>query len=104
MMILIFAMAALGQSPEQPARKDETVDRGREIVTQPAKDIGAAKTEIPVILERAQENPYGLSGLKSCAQIKAATTELDSVLGPDCKRCFQPTSAQGMSSPTRLAG
>ena len=40
MMILIFAMAALGQSPEQPARKDETVDRGREIVTQPAKDIG----------------------------------------------------------------
>jgi hypothetical protein len=83
MMILVFAMAALAQTPEQPARKDETVDRGREIVTQPAKDIGAAKTEIPAILERAQENPYGLAGLKSCAQIKAATTELDSVLGPD---------------------
>lgn len=83
MISLLFAMAALGQTPEQSPKNDDTLNRGREIITQPAHDIGAAKTEIPAVLQRAHDNPYDLTGLKSCTRIKLATAELNHVLGPD---------------------
>ena len=60
-----------------------TVKRGGEIVSQPARDVGAAKTKIPPVLEVAHENPYGLAGLARCARLRQAITELNDVLGPD---------------------
>jgi len=90
MLTLLLAMAAAAQTvppsaaqPAQPSRVRETLDRSGRIVAQPAHDVGAAKTVIPVTLQKAQDNPYDLTGLKTCPQIKAAVDELTKVLGPD---------------------
>jgi hypothetical protein len=61
----------------------ETGKKAGEIVTQPARDIGVAKKEIPPALEKASEDPYDLKGLKSCKQLAHAVTELNEALGPD---------------------
>jgi hypothetical protein len=83
MLTLFLALAATAQAPEQPSKIRDTIDRGGKIVTQPANDVGAKKTVIPPVLVRAQDNPYDLTGLKTCAQIKASIGELTGVLGPD---------------------
>lgn len=61
----------------------ETGKRAGEIVTQPARDIGVAKKEIPPALETAGADPYDLKGLKTCKQLAHAVTELNKALGPD---------------------
>jgi hypothetical protein len=83
MLNLLLALAATAQAPEQPNRVRETIDRGGKIVTQPATDVGATKIEIPVVLQKAQDNPYDLTGLKTCAQIAGSVADLTKVLGPD---------------------
>jgi hypothetical protein len=60
-----------------------TVKRGGEIVTQPARDVGASETRIPPTLVSASADPYGLRGLRTCRQIKMAIDSLSSALGPD---------------------
>ena len=54
-----------------------------EIGTQPARDVGVMKRQIPPILVTAQEDPYSLKGLKTCKQLAAEVTSLNEVLGPD---------------------
>ncbi|TCS13667.1 hypothetical protein [Caulobacter sp. BK020] len=54
-----------------------------EIGTQPARDVGVMKRQIPPILITAQEDPYSLKGLKTCKQLAAEVTRLNEVLGPD---------------------
>jgi len=54
-----------------------------EIGTQPARDVGVMKRQIPPILLAAQEDPYSLKGLKTCKQLAAEVTSLNEVLGPD---------------------
>jgi hypothetical protein len=61
----------------------DTVKKGGEIVSQPARDVGAAETKIPPVLEAAHDNPYGLRGMTSCRQINVAIGELTGALGPD---------------------
>ncbi len=61
----------------------ETGKKAEEIASQPARDVGAAKTTIPVPIQQAAAAPYSLKGLKSCAQLSRAIFELDDVLGPD---------------------
>ena len=54
-----------------------------EIGTQPVRDVGVMKREIPPILVSARENPYSLKGLKTCKQLAAEVVNLNEVLGPD---------------------
>ena len=54
-----------------------------DIGTQPARDVGIMKREIPPILVKAQEHPYSLEGMKTCKQLAAEITDLNTVLGPD---------------------
>jgi len=68
---------------EQPDKVAETGKKAGEIVTQPARDVGVAKTGIPPILEQASDDPYSLSGLRTCRQLSAAVRELNEALGPD---------------------
>ncbi len=75
------ALAAAPNSPEQPVtQKDVTA---RDVVETPATDLNIKKTEIPALLNAAQERPYGLRGLNTCAQLSRAIGELDDVLGDD---------------------
>ena len=55
----------------------------RDIVSQPAKDVGIMRIKIPPILIDAAASPYSLSGLKTCRQISGEIIELSTVLGPD---------------------
>jgi hypothetical protein len=55
----------------------------RDIISQPVRDVGIAKTTIPPVLVAAAKDPYSLRGLKTCRQLSAAVKELNAVLGPD---------------------
>jgi hypothetical protein len=61
----------------------ETSEKAGEIATQPARDVGAQKIDIPAPIQQAAAAPYSLRGLKSCAQLNHAIFELNDVLGPD---------------------
>ncbi|WP_237751635.1 hypothetical protein [Sphingobium sp. DC-2] len=73
---------AQNAEPEQP-RVAEAFDRAGKIVVQPARDVGAAKTEIPPLLLKAAEDPYSVEGLANCSQLTAAIKQLNGVLGSD---------------------
>ncbi|MFZ0269752.1 hypothetical protein [Caulobacter sp.] len=61
----------------------ETRKKSVEIGAQPARDVGILKREIPPVLVKAQESPYGLEGLRTCKQLAAQIEALNTVLGPD---------------------
>ncbi len=106
----VLALAGAAQAevkPQYPARKAEkpvtppqsstTPDRAHpgeswgtdvrkksvEIGTQPVRDVGVMKREIPPILIRAQQDPYSLRGLRTCKQLAGEVSDLNAVLGPD---------------------
>jgi hypothetical protein len=90
--VLLSAAAAQAQQPAQhppPPQEPPNDHPAEDIVTQPARDVGIVKTEIPTVLQAADRDPYGLSGLKSCPQLAGAIVELNAALGPD----FQTTNA-----------
>jgi len=66
--------------------QDKIVGTGKtagRIASQPARDVGAQKVEIPPAVQLAAAAPYSLSGLRTCAQLGRAIFALDEVLGPD---------------------
>lgn len=93
--VLIFASTATAQSPQNQS----TGERAQEIVTQPARDVGAQRTEIPPLLQDAAADPYDLDGLRTCAQLSAAIVDLNGVLGPD----LDAPPAEGGSDAGRVA-
>jgi hypothetical protein len=79
---------ASGKQDGEPVEGEESNwSRARkksvEIGTQPARDVGVMKRQIPPILTTAQEDPYSLKGLKTCKQLAAEVTRLNEVLGAD---------------------
>lgn len=70
--------------PDEPGgRWGEAKKRAVDIGSQPARDVGASKREIPPILEKAFNDPYSLKGLKSCVSLANEVKALNTVLGPD---------------------
>lgn len=81
-----FAAQDAAQAPvqtETPEKKDETLKKAGEIATQPARDVGIAKTKIPAILVDAQQQPYAPPSKSGCAGIGTDIAALNEVLGPD---------------------
>lgn len=74
---------AAGEPSTRDEKRKETIDDTKDVVSQPAKDVGIAKTRIPPSLVEASEAPYSLAGLKTCRQIADAVRVLDATLGPD---------------------
>ena len=83
LLILTSPALAAQDAAQAPEKKDETLKKAGEIATQPARDVGIAKTKIPAILLDAQQQPYAPPREKGCAGISADIAELNSVLGPD---------------------
>lgn len=78
------ALAGCLLSPPSIAQPvGDTVKRGGEIVSQPARDVGAAPTKIPPILQAAYDDPYGLDGLGLCRKLRQEIEDLSGALGPD---------------------
>ncbi len=83
--------------PVTPPNSSTTPDKGHpdeswgtevrkksvEIGTQPVRDVGITKREIPPILVKARQDPYSLKGLKTCKQLALEVASLNLVLGPD---------------------
>ncbi len=80
------------------ARKSIT-DSASRIATQPARDVGAVKTTIPPVLQKASIFPYDPTDTKSCTRIAAAIKELNTALGPD----FTGTNARKENRAGKLA-
>ena len=68
---------------ESPSSTDEARRKAGEIITQPVRDVGVSKPDIPPVLAEAVKDPYSLQGLKTCRQLSAAVTALNAELGPD---------------------
>lgn len=73
------------KTPQQaePGRWDDTRKRALEIGSQPARDVGMSKRDVPAILQKAYDHPYSLDGLKTCKALAAEVTLLNKELGPD---------------------
>ena len=62
---------------------DPANERADDVVLSPLSDVNLRKKAIPPVLLAAVDNPYAMSGLKSCSSFSAAITELDGSLGDD---------------------
>lgn len=67
----------------EASRWGETRKKAMDIGSQPARDVGASRREIPPILEKALDDPYSLKGLKTCVQLAGEVRKLNEVLGAD---------------------
>ena len=73
--------AAAATVPETKA--EATAEKAAEIATQPARDLGVAKPEIPAPLVAATQNPYSLQSTAACPDLRAAIAALNEHLGED---------------------
>jgi len=71
------------QQQADPDRWDDTRKKALEIGSQPARDVGMSKRDVPAILQKAYDDPYSLKGLKTCKALAAEVTRLNAELGPD---------------------
>jgi len=71
------------ETPEPESWTSEARRKSMEIGTQPVRDVGISKRDVPPILEKAAADPYSLKGLKTCKQLAAEVTSLNAVLGRD---------------------
>ena len=80
-ILSLVAGAALLAAPAALAQDKK--DSAGQIVTQPARDVGAQKTKIPPILVRAGDAPYSTAGMARCPAIAREIAALGRELGPD---------------------
>lgn len=79
-----FAGSPMAAQARGPNRQEETpLETAGDIASQPARDIGAAKTRIPPVLTDAANNPYARPGDGRCPAVLAAWQGLNEALGPD---------------------
>ncbi|NML11093.1 hypothetical protein HHL08_13205 [Sphingobium sp. AR-3-1] len=72
------------QAPEkQEKRRDDTLDKAGTIASQPVRDVGLDKDEIPPILLKAMDNPYAPPPSRTCKGLNTSLGELNAVLGED---------------------
>ena len=72
-------------TPHDGGRMRSVGQSAGRIASQPAKDVGVAKTRIPPALVAASADPYSVKGIKTCKNIAAAFHAMTDVLGPDFK-------------------
>ena len=72
-------------TPAEPDGIKSVGQSAGRIASQPARDVGVAKTRIPPALVEASNDPYSVRGLKTCKNIAAAFHAMTDVLGPDFK-------------------
>ena len=78
--------AETAASPEpraEPSAAGAARRKAGEIITQPVRDVGVSRPDIPPVLLEAVKEPYSLQGLKTCRQLSAAVIALSAELGPD---------------------
>lgn len=77
------AQATTPQTPATQAPITQREPTAVDVIATPATDLNLRKGEIPPLLLAAQGDPYGLAGLRRCADLAGAVGQLDAVLGDD---------------------
>jgi len=82
---LIAALVVLVALPAtaQTAKPDSNVKQAEQVVSQPVRDVGLARTKTPPLLIEASEDPYGPAGTATCRQIAKSISDLNALIGPD---------------------
>lgn len=70
-------------SAEQADGVREAGRRAGHVVTQPVRDVGISKTDIPPVLQNAVADPYSVRTVRTCRQLGLAIADLNEALGPD---------------------
>jgi len=76
-------LAATGAPAAAQEKKESTVKEAGQIVSQPVRDVGIAKTKVPPRLAEIGDNPYAMRGAGTCRQIASSIAALNEDLGPD---------------------
>jgi hypothetical protein len=71
-----------------------------QIITQPARDVGIEKTDIPPLLVEVSDNPYATAGTASCGQISSSIAALSKEIGPD----FTASPVQNKRNVAKIGG
>lgn len=93
----------------KPNGGDRVADTAGNIMQKPLKDLNIIKPKVSPQLEAVMREPYALTGLKSCAQLRTAVAGLTEVLGPDVDSvqavASKETAAEfGLSSAESVVG
>jgi len=87
LLAVLLAAPALAQTSSSAPRDEKPITQrdpsAVDVIATPATDLNLKKGEIPPILVAASQNPYGLSGMRRCADLAAEVSRLDAVLGDD---------------------
>lgn len=79
----VTTVAMLCLAGNAGAQNESTMRQAGGIVSQPARDVGLARTTIPPVLEQAARSPYATEGTRNCSALALAVADLDEALGPD---------------------
>jgi hypothetical protein len=88
------AILATGAAAQTTRENRPDQNSATQIVTQPARDVGIQRTEIPPALERAAADPYTLDGVRTCTRVADAIIALSSVLGTDFDMPAEPQGSE----------
>ena len=95
LLALILAAPALAQTSSSAPREEKPITQrdpsAVDVIATPATDLNLKKGEIPAILTAASQDPYGLTGMRRCADLAAEVSRLDAVLGDDIDIAQAPT-------------
>jgi len=95
LLAMMLAAPALAQTNSSAPREEKPITQrdpsAVDVIATPATDLNLKKGEIPAILTAASQDPYGLSGMRRCADLAAEVSRLDAVLGDDIDIAQAPT-------------
>lgn len=82
--LCLVATSALAQGQDKAKRPmtDQNVS-ATDVAATPIDDLNLRKKNVPDVLIAAQDAPYSLRGMRTCAQFSRAITGLNAVLGDD---------------------
>jgi hypothetical protein len=69
--------------PGAALAQEKALDRAGEIATQPVRDVGIDRKDLPKVLQEVAQNPYAAPSTPSCRGLNIALGELNAVLGED---------------------
>jgi hypothetical protein len=81
--VMLFTLTLLVAAQAAEPQRDKALDKAGDIASQPARDVGAVKRDIPVILQNAADAPYELDASADCAVLATDIAALNAELGAD---------------------
>lgn len=82
-MLMILAALLAAQPSGIRADAAQVTKEGEHLASEPARDVGVKRIEIPQILQSARTAPYAAPASPTCAGIASEISGLNEALGPD---------------------